>query len=83
MLKEKASLLDDMRRSKTPVLKLPKGLDGNSVTYYRLGSTNSPSKRPLGALSATLNQQSIFEFAMTAELKKWRRIFYSLSLNLK
>ena len=28
-------------------------------------------------------KQSIFEFAMTAELKKWRRIFYSLSLNLK
>ena len=26
---------------------------------------------------------SIFEFAMTAELKKWRRIFYSLSLRLK
>ena len=50
MLKEKASLPDDMRRSKTPVLKLPQGLDGNSVTYYRLGSTNSPSKRPLVAL---------------------------------
>ena len=27
-------------------------------------------------------KESIFEFAMTAELKKWRRIFYSLSLHL-
>ena len=28
-------------------------------------------------------QQSSFEFIVTAELKKWRRIFYRLSLHLK
>ena len=28
-------------------------------------------------------EKSSFEFAMTAELKKWRRIFYRLSLHLK
>ena len=31
----------------------------------------------------TKEELSIFEFAMTAELKKWRRIFYSFILNLK
>ena len=29
------------------------------------------------------SEKSSFEFAMTAELKKWRRIFYKLSLHLK
>ena len=28
-------------------------------------------------------QYSIFEFAMTSELKKWRRVFHRLSLDLK
>ena len=74
MLKEKASLPVDMRRSKTPVLKLPKGLDGNSVSYYRLGSTNSPSKRPLVALSSTLNQfffQNCYAFCSGLVLEHW------------
>ena len=50
MLKERASLPADMRRSKTPVLKPPKVLDGNSVSYYRKESTNSLSKRAASGL---------------------------------
>ena len=79
MFKEKASLPDDMRRSKTPVLKLPQGLDGNSVTYYRLGSTNSPSKRPLVALSSTLNQfffQNCYAFCSGLVLEHWLFLFW-------